>query len=411
MERYSLAIVGAGAAGLMAACQAAKLLGPGRVALLEGGPKPGKKLLATGNGRCNLTNLHIGPSHYHGDTALAAPLFSACPAGRVRGEFEALGLRTWADPQGRVYPRGLQAAAVLGALWGACVERGVAFYGDFPVQRGRPQGGGFLLEGPEGRVLWAKKLLLACGGRAAPRLGCRAGGYGLAEGFGHTVTPLRPGLGPLICPKKRTAPLKGMRARVRAALWQQGRAVWEESGEVIFGEGTLSGILMFDLSLRLAGSGEVALDFLEEMSEKETYEYLCKLKEQRPALPVREVFSGLINLRIGQQLAKSLGFTGDRPLSSLTTGDLRRAAGAIKGWRFPVEPAAGWDNAQVTIGGVPLKEVDVGTMESKRQKGLYLAGELLNLHGDCGGYNLHWAWATGLTAGLAAGKQGRGEVC
>lgn len=406
MGRIGLAVVGAGAAGLMAALQAAKCLGPGRVALVEGNPKAGKKLLATGNGRCNLTNLHVGPGGYHGDVALAAPLLLACPAERVLGEFEALGLRTWADPQGRVYPRSLQAAAVLGALWGACQERGVLFYGDFPVKRVAARDGGFCLEGEGGQRLWAEKCLLACGGKAAPRQGCGAGGYGLAQGLGHSATALRPGLTALVCPKKRTAPLKGMRARARVTLWQQGREVWAESGEVIFGDGRLSGIVMFDLSLRLRGSGEAALDLAEEMGEGEVFSYLQGLREARPGLLARDIFSGMLNLRLGQQLAKGLGFVGEGTVSSLGPGDLRRAAAQVKGWRFPVEAGTGWDDAQVTVGGVPLGEVDVGRMESKRQKGLFLAGELLDIQGDCGGYNLHWAWATGLAAGRAAGGLG-----
>ena len=405
MERFSLAVVGAGAAGLMAACQAAKGLGPGRVALLEGAPKPGKKLLATGNGRCNLTNLHMAPGHYHGDAALAAPLLSSCPPERVLGEFSALGLLTRTDPEGRVYPRSLQAAAVLQALWGACEERGVALLTGRPVERVSPQKGGFLLEAGGG--LWAKKCLLACGGAASPRLGC-GGGYALAEGLGHTVTPLRPGLAPMKCPKKFTAPLKGMRARARATLRQGGRQLSAGSGEVIFGEGTLSGIVIFDLSLHLTGPGEVVLDLAEEMTKEELMEYLCKLQRERPTLPVREIFSGLVNLRVGQQRAKALGLLGEGPLSSLTTADLGRAAQGLKEWHLPVEPTEGWDSAQVTVGGVPLAEIRVETMESKRQKGLFLAGELLNVHGDCGGYNLHWAWATGLVAGRAASKGGEG---
>lgn len=404
MERVEVAVVGAGAAGLMAAYQAASLLGPGRVALLEGSSKPGKKLLATGNGRCNLTNLHAAPSHYYGGVAQARPLLEACPAQRVLDCFAGMGLLTRADAEGRVYPRSLQAAAVLQALWGACQEKGVRFFFDFPVHRAVPQDGGFLLCAQAGGELWAGRCILACGGLASPKHGCGAGGYGLAQALGHTVAPLRPGLTPLICPKKRTAPLKGMRAKACAALWGPGGQVCAESGEVLFGDGSLSGIAVFNLSLRLRGRGEVVLDLAEGLDKKSLVSYFFGLKDARPALPVREIFSGLVNLRVGQQLAKELGFLGDRPLRTLDNAALRRAAEGLKGWRFPVEPWQDWASAQITIGGVPLEEVDVGTMESRRQKGLYLAGEMLDLHGDCGGFNLHWAWATGLAAGQAAGK-------
>lgn len=406
MKSVKLAVIGAGAAGLMAAYQAACMLGPGAVALLEGNSKPGKKLLATGNGRCNLTSLHMDAAHFHGDVKPAKSLLAACPPSRIREVFAEMGLLTRADSEGRVYPRSLQAASVLQALWGGCEEKGVSFFMDFPVTGIRPVQGGFLLQGPEGRTLRAEKCLLACGGMAAPRHSCPAGGYELAKKLGHTLTPLRPGLTPLVCPKKLTAPLKGMRARARAALWVRGREIYAESGEVLFGEGNLSGICIFNLSLWLDRQpGEVALDLAEEYSEEELFAFFRQLQKHRPNLPMGDIFSGLVNLRAGRQRAKTLGFVGEGPISGLSAADLRRAAEGIKQWRLPVSPCESWDNAQITMGGVPLGEVDMSTMESKKQRGLYLAGEVLNLHGDCGGYNLHWAWSTGLTVGLAAGRE------
>lgn len=386
----------------MAACQAAKGLPRGSVALLEGNPKPGKKLLATGNGRCNLTNLQMGQSHYHGDAALAGKLLERYPAQRAIDAFADLGLLSRADGEGRVYPRSLQAAAVLQALWGACEEQGVPFYPGFPVVDITPCQGGFLLQAAGGGALWAKKCLLACGGKASPKHSCQAGGYGLAQKLGHSLTPLRPALTGLACPKKLTAPLKGMRCRARAALWLKGREIAGESGEVIFGEGGISGICILNLSVWLHGQGEVVLDLVEDWGQEELLGYFGSLQKQRPAMPAREIFSGLVNLRVGQQRAKALGFVGDMALSALSAADLRRAAAGMKQWRLPVGPLEDWDSAQVTAGGVPLKEVDLRTMESKKQPGLYLAGELLDIHGDCGGYNLHWAWATGMAAGAAA---------
>ena len=409
MNRVKAAVVGAGAAGLMAAWQLAKALGPGAVALLEGNPKPGKKLLATGNGRCNLTNLHISPARYHGDAALAEGFLSAWPARRVTDAFASLGLLTRADGEGRVYPRSLQAAAVLQALWAACEEQGAALLCDFETVGLAPAKGGFWLTAKDGRTLWAGRCVLACGGMASPRHSCGEKGYGLAKSLGHSVTPLVPGLAPLRCPKKITAPLKGMRAKARASLWVRGREVAAESGEVIFGEGNLSGICMMNLSLALGGgTGEVVLDLAEGLSRDELAGHFRRLQQARPAMPCRDIFSGLLNLRIGQQLSKGLGFTGERPLGALPVGELCRAAEAVKAWRLPVSPADSWDSAQVTAGGVPLSEVDLATMESRKCPGLYFCGEILNIHGDCGGYNLHWAWATGMAAaaGLARGLGG-----
>lgn len=403
MKRVRLAIVGAGAAGLMAAYAAARRLPPGSVALLEGNPKPGKKLLATGNGRCNLTNIHMGPAHYHGDVEAAGGLLAGDSVGRVLGAFSRLGVLTRTDEEGRVYPYSLQASAVLQALWQGCEEQGVSLLCGFETTAAQPHKGGFLLSSKAGGRLWAGGCVLACGGMASPRHSCGEKGYGLAQGLGHTITGLRPSLTPLSCPRKDTAPLKGMRCKARAALWAAGREVWAESGEVLFGDGTVSGICIFQLSARLGGrQGEVVLDLAQDFTAQGLTAYFTSLQRERPALLARELFSGVLNLRVGQHLAKQLGFVGERPLGSLSSGELRRAAGMAKGWRLPVGPCTSWEGAQVTAGGVPLAEVDCRTMGSKKQPGLYLAGEMLDLDGDCGGYNLHWAWLTGLAAGAAA---------
>lgn len=416
MEQWNIAVIGAGASGLIAAYQAAKALGPGSVLLLEGNPKPGKKLLATGNGRCNLTNLHIAPQHYHGDVALAAPLLARYPAQRVMDAFGGMGLLCRADGEGRVYPNNLQAAAVLQTLWDACREAGVTERWAFPCREIRPEKGGFLLHGPEGQRLFARQCILACGGQASPKHSCPGGGYALAEALGLPVTGLRPSLVPLKSPAKALRSLKGMRCKARAALYCQGEAVYAESGEVLFGDGALSGICIFNLSARLGETApaglEVSLDLLEAMEEAQVLAYLKGLRAAHPQRPAGELFAGALNLRVGWELVKSLNIPGDKPLSRLGDRDLARAAGLAKDWRFPVTGPGPWESAQVTAGGVPLREVDPETLESKKHPGLYVTGELLNIDGDCGGYNLHWAWATGLAAGTAAAQQGKeGERC
>ena len=416
MEQWNIAVIGAGASGLMAAWQAAKALGPGSVLLLEGNPKPGKKLLATGNGRCNLTNLHIAPQHYHGDVEAAAPLLARYPAQRVMDAFGGMGLLCRADGEGRVYPNNLQAAAVLQTLWDACREAGVTERWAFPCREIRPEKGGFLLHGPEGQRLFARQCILACGGKASPKHSCPGGGYALAEALGLPVTGLRPSLVPLKSPAKALRSLKGMRCKARAALCRRGEAVYAESGEVLFGDGTLSGICIFNLSARLGETGpaglEVSLDLLEAMEEAQVLAYLKGLRDAHPQRPAGELFAGALNLRVGWELVKSLNIPGDKPLSRLGDRDLARAARLAKDWRFPVTGPGPWESAQVTAGGVPLGEVDPETLESKKHPGLYVTGELLNIDGDCGGYNLHWAWATGMAAGTAAAQHGKeGERC
>lgn len=407
MRRYRAAVIGAGASGMAAALAASQ--GTGEVVLLEGNPKPGKKLLATGNGRCNLTNRHITPEHYHGDTALAVEFLAQWPAGRVERFFRDLGLLTRADGEGRVYPRSLQAAAVLQALWSACEAAGVELLCGFRVEKAEAKPGGFRIAGADGREVFAQNLVLACGGQASPKHSAGSG-YELAKSFGHSVTRLSPSLVGLAVPDKLTRSLKGMRCKARAALCRGSRELCAESGEVIFGQGSVSGICVMNLSAHMRGQSNgslsLRLDLAEELTAAELEAHLQNLCARYPDDPASELFAGVLNLRVGQELVKSLGWGGAR-LSQMNREKLRQAVQAVKGFTLPVLGTLDWDQAQVTAGGVPLREVDITTMESLRQKGLYLTGELLNLDGDCGGYNLHWAWATGLTAGDTISKTGR----
>lgn len=408
-ERRTIAVVGAGAAGLMAARKAARFMKeaevPGTVFLLEGNPKPGKKLLATGNGRCNLTNLEISPEHYHGDP-LAAELIKQYPARRILEEFEEMGLLCTADSEGRAYPNSRQAAAVLQILWSACESLGVILVNSFETVSLEAEKTGFLLRAADGREIRAEKCILACGGKASSGHSSGSAGYALIQSLGHHVTGLSPSLVPLKTSAKSCKSLKGMRCRAKASLLRQGKPVYKESGEVIFGENALSGICIFNLSARLRETGteqpEVSLDLLEEMELPEILGFLKKMQKANPQNPGAELFSGLLNLRVGTELTKQLGIGYNIPLSALTEEDLKRAAEKAKDWRFPITGTGTWEQAQVTAGGVPLEELDLSAMESAKCPGLYLAGEILDADGDCGGYNLHWAWLTGLLAGESA---------
>ncbi len=403
-QRHSI-VIGGGASGLMAANRIHAQTKPWGAAplVLEGNPKLGKKLLATGNGRCNLTNLDISPSHYHGDP-LAAVVLKRYPAERILEEFRGMGLLCRADGEGRVYPRGNQATAVLQTLGrglGDCIQEAQVT----SVKKSRD---GFLVRTADGQAIEGEKLVLACGGMASPAHSMGGGGYELAKSLGHTVRPLSPSLVPLKTDSRACKALKGMRVKARAALYQAGQPVYAESGEVLFGGDRLSGICVFNLSARLRETGgrqvEVGLDLLEDMALPEVEAYLLSLRDSQCSWPSQDLFSGALNLRVGQEVAKAAGIPWQGRLGRLDGEQIRRAARLAKDWRFPITGAGSWSDAQVTAGGVPLSEIDLGTMESKVCPGLYLTGELLDVDGDCGGYNLHWAWATGMAAGQDAGK-------
>lgn len=394
---------------MMAAGKAARCLRErgkaGQVILLEGNPRPGKKLLATGNGRCNLTNLHISPERYHGDAEAAKAVLARWPSRQVMEEFGSLGLICASDSEGRAYPNSLQAAAVLQVLWSACEEAGVETAWGFEVRSIALRQNGFLLTSKSGETLFAEKCILACGGMASPKHSCEEKGYGLVKALGHTVTELSPALVPLKTSSRLCRSLKGNRCKAKAALYRGEEKLGEEQGEVLFGDGQLSGICIFDLSSRLGKKWEhteLRLDLLSRFSVQGITNYLKQLRKNRPALPAGELFSGALNLRIGQELVKCLGFSREMPISKLSPQQLKQAAEAAKALRFPITGPGSWESAQVTVGGVPLRELELSRMESKKCPGLYLTGELLNVNGDCGGFNLHWAWATGLTAGQSA---------
>lgn len=390
------AVIGAGAAGL---CCAYKAAGRGGVALLDGNDRPGRKLLATGNGRCNMTNLDISPEFYCGDPGLSE-LINAWPAQRVIGEFQKLGLMTRADGEGRVYPNSLQAASVVGTLVSACEEAGVRFQYGFRAVNISRERSGFTITGEDGSVVRARYCVLAPGGLASPGHS-RGEGYSLAKNLGHSVTELSPSLVGLRARGKFTRSLKGIRCKARASLWLAGKELCGESGEVIFGDGYLSGICVMNLSVHMRGlsakSPQLRLDLLEQMTGRELISYLTEFAGKHPERRAEELFSGTLNLRLGRELVKLLGFSGT--LRELGPREIKRAAELVKSLILPIEDTLGWEQAQVTAGGVPLSEVDLSSMESRRCRGLYLCGELLDADGLCGGYNLHWAFATGLTAG------------
>lgn len=398
MRCVKTAVIGAGAAGLMAAGRT----GHGTL-LIEGNAKPGKKLLATGNGRCNLTNLNISPEHYHGDKK-AAEILQRYPAEKIISEFEKMGLLCRTDSEGRAYPYNLQAAAVLQALWQICEQNGVEAEWDFTVEKIKKTANVFVITAADGREISAERCILAMGGSASPKHSCADNRYALAQQMGHSAVKPVPSLVPIKTTAKSCKALKGMRCRARAALFDNGREIYSESGEVIFGDGQISGICVFNLSARLGkcgGKTEIVLDLLEEMQHFELVKYLKQLRKTRPQMPATELFSGVLNLRVGQELAKLCKIERDRTLATLTDAELEKAAALCKCWRFLVVGRGDFDSAQVTAGGVPLGEINLQTMESKRCSGLYLIGEMLNVDGDCGGYNLHWAWATAMAAARA----------
>ena len=404
-QRYEFAIVGAGASGLMAAGETVQA---GSTIVLEAKQKPGKKLLATGNGRCNLGNRGVSPTHYHGDVERASRVLERFSPEKLEQFWRKNGLLCRELDEGRLYPYGMQAVSVLECLLRRVVERGGEVRCDFPVEEIRREQGFLTLSGPCGRVR-ARRVILACGGMASPSLGGGELGYRLAKSLGHQITPLFPSLVQLTAPSARVKPLKGARSLAEISLWTGSHGVASAKGEVQFtGEG-LSGICVFEvsraygeLSEKERKTAELSICLMPEYGPGDLYAFL-RTAASSPLLPAQELLDGLLNRLVAREVLKSAVRRLPAYAREYKPAELSAIATRVRDFRFPVTGTAGWQAAQVTAGGVPLSEVDISTLESRLCSGVYLTGELLNLDGDCGGYNLHWAWATGLLAGRSAG--------
>lgn len=405
MGMYDIAVIGGGASGLAAAAAASEQARHAqkhlKIAVLEKNPRVGKKLLMTGNGRCNLENMNAAPEHYHGDTAEAASILKRFPPEKILEAFRAHGLFCREMDEGRVYPYSLQASSVLNILRRAIDTAGVETICDFPVQNIENISGGFSVSSEKGRVN-ARKVIVAAGGKACPQSGSEGDGYGLLRVFRHSVVPLLPALVQLRTDTKRVRPLKGVRCMAAASLLENGREKKTVRGEVQFTENSLSGICIFELSRFLESkTAEVSLDLVPEYTAADLESFFRVQARQCGELPAAQLTEGLLNKALGTEVVKAALNGASVPAGALSEADFRNLAGQVKHFRFPIQGKAPFQNAQVTAGGIPLAEVDEN-LQSRLCQGIYLCGELLNLDGECGGYNLHWAWASGITAGVAA---------
>ena len=379
-------IIGAGASGLSCAVSAAKN-GAKRICLLERLSRPGKKLLVTGNGRCNLSNESLTSGSYHG-TFNPTSLLNEFPD--IRPFFEQSGLFTVTDEAGRIYPLSNTAASVLDSLRFAAEKAGAEIITDAPCEKITPVKSGFSVKVSDLTVT-AKAVVLAGGGCASPVHGSDGSCLSLAKSLEHDITPLRPALCPI--PAENTNPLDGIRCKCTASLAQNGKIIRTEQGEVQFTKTALSGICIFNLSaVYQGGQATVTLDLLPGFSTEQTGKMIAAAIKSRPNLPTADSLTGIFNRKLAVYLLKRAGITHDLPTGELTNQQITALAQTAKSLQFTVTPPTDFTSAQVTAGGIKGTEVDV-TLMSRKINGLFFAGDILDVHGDCGGYNLHFAFA------------------
>ena len=394
----NVCVIGGGAAGMLAALTAAE--NGHRVLLLERQSRVGRKLLATGNGRCNLSNYHVSPAHYHGGAGFCDFALSQFDVGETLQYFASLGLLTVSEASGRIYPMSNMAGSVLDVLRYALERPEIDLQTGQTVTAVRKMPEGFSVK-TETDTFSARRLILAAGGAAGSKVGGGMDGYRLAKSLGHRRTALYPSLVQLKTDPTYPRALKGVKAQCGISICRGSQMLARNSGEVLFTEYGVSGPAIFDLSRSVSAGGSdltCLLNFFPDWEEAEVLHWLSQRQAAMAAHEASTLLTGSCHTRLGQMICKSAGFTNQRA-AGLTRDDLRRIARQATHFALPITGTCGFDQAQVTAGGLDTSEFDPRTLQSRLVPGLYACGEVLDIDGDCGGYNLQWAWSSGRLAG------------
>ncbi len=403
-KNYDIAIIGGGASGLVAAITAKRCNPKLSVALFESNPRVGKKLLTTGNGRCNLGNAGTLLGRYHGDTDFAEMVLNRFGTQDTVNFFSSIGVECVELEENKLYPMSLQANAVVDQLRFFADEIGVETLTEHRVENIEHKGNSFIVYVND-TTYNAKKVIISTGGCATPKSGSKGDGYALLTNFGHKKTPTRPAIVQVVTNTDLTKALAGIKIEGEISLTTK-KGSRTEKGEILFTDYGLSGPPVLQISRMVAecGQGDISIDILPDVDFNEVFSILKRRKEVLKSRTVDHLLLGFLNKRVGEVIIKSTGISLSTPISEIKEKDLKEITAKIKKFKITATGTKGFDNAQVTAGGISTKDFDANTMESKLQKGLYATGEVLDVDGDCGGFNLQWAWATGYVAGISSAK-------
>ncbi len=402
-------IVGAGASGMTAAVHAARA--GAEVMLLEHKDRPGKKILSTGNGRCNMTNLDQKSEYYR----CSCPGFADRALDRFTVDdtldfFKSLGI--WPkNRNGYIYPNSDQASSVSEALVEELHRLRVKLICQCHVHRAGKKEGRFEVESTKG-LFRADSLILAAGSRAAPVTGSDGSGYDLAAGFGHRIITPLPALVQLRCMEDHYRKLAGVRTEAALSLYADGKYLAGDRGELQLTDYGISGIPVFQISrygsaaLHRKQRVTVKINFLPQMSFREIRAMMEQRRKHMGEKTGSQWMNGLLNSKLSLVLLELAGISRNQKIQTLSDGQWKRLLEEITSYETVVTAANSYENAQVCCGGVDTKQVHEDTMESRLTEGLFFCGEILDVDGICGGYNLQWAWSSGAAAGRScAGKR------
>lgn len=404
--KTEIAVIGGGASGLMAAITAKK--SGKEVVILERKDRILKKVLITGNGRCNITNVNANISNYFGKNIFSVEnILNRFTPQDTMDFFNGLGIVCNEENRGKVYPLSGQASSVVDALRFEAEKLGIKIETEFYVRKIEKDGFKFRIYSEDRKKIEAGRVILAAGGQSYPELGSNGSGFELAKELGHSVTKLSPSIVQLKTEKNQVKGLQGIKTDVAVTAYGDNKKICTYDGELLFTDYGISGNVVFNISfvMPLYKNVEFEIDFMEKFDYNELYEMLKERKRILSHLTMENYFNGMINKKLGQFLSKVSGIEKlSKPVKDLNDSDIRKLCTVLKKYRVKILETTGFKNAQVTAGGVSLDEVNTETLESKIVKGLYFSGEVLDVYGECGGFNLQWAWASGHIAGENAAK-------
>ncbi len=401
-------VVGGGAAGMMAAISARRL--GADVTILERNPRVGKKILATGNGRCNFTNINADITCYHGNN----PKFAHSALANFTIDdtirfFGKLGIEHKVEDLGKVFPMSDQASSVLDVLLYELKELGVNIVCDALVKDISKKNDGFIIELENGQIYGGDRVIITTGGKAMPSSGSDGQGYDLAARLGHTIIDVFPALVQLKLEGSFFKRIEGVKLVGTAEIIHNNKSVAKDRGDILFANYGVSGPPVLQISrkagelLKEGQEAHLKITIMDMMPKQELSKLINKRLQIAAQKPVDFSLVGLINKRLIPVVLAEAGINEiKRPVSSLSAKEREWIIDILTDWRFKIKGTKSWPSAQITAGGVDTNGIDQNTMESKLVPGLFFAGEIIDIDGLCGGFNLQWAWSSGFIAGQNA---------